>query len=94
MKYKPVHNGNDVDFFFVMYHLPQDLINLIYEFDGSKRENYNRVLEEDIIEIAKLNEDDYDFDFDESIRRQIKFFFKSHYLRYCRKEKILALTKR
>lgn len=31
---------------YIMYQLPQEIINLIYEFDGTKRKNFNNVLEE------------------------------------------------
>lgn len=30
----------------MLHLLPQEIINLIYEFDGTKRENFNKVLEE------------------------------------------------
>lgn len=45
-----------------MFNLPTDIINLIYEFDGTKRLNFDKVLEEFKEKIIDMKDDLYRMD--------------------------------
>jgi hypothetical protein len=42
-----------------MYHLPQEIINLIYEFDGTHREIFNKVIKEFETTIEDMIDEEY-----------------------------------